>query len=90
MHDNKEKTLTRLKRLEGQVRGVSRLVAEDRYRVDILTQTAAIRAALKGVEKLVIDDHASHCIEEAIAGGNAEEQRTKFRELVAIIEKAQA
>ena len=90
MHDNKAKALTRLKRLEGQVRGVSRMVEEDRYCVDILTQTAAIRAALKGVEKLVIDDHASHCIEEAIAGGDPEEQRTKFRELVAIIEKAQA
>ena len=89
MHNNKEKTLTRLKRLEGQVRGVSRMVAEDRYCVDILTQTAAIRAALNGVEKLVIDDHASHCIDEALAGGDAEEHRTKFRALVHILAQAQ-
>ena len=88
MHENKDAALKRLARLEGQVRGVARMVEEDRYCVDILAQTAAIRAALKGVEKLVIDDHATHCIEEAVASGDANEQRAKFTELIALLDKA--
>ncbi|MDD9909318.1 MAG: metal-sensitive transcriptional regulator [Ahrensia sp.] len=85
MHANKAKTLDRLKRLEGQVRGVARMVEDDRYCVDILNQTAAIRAALKGVEKLIIADHADHCIEHAISSGDEANQRQKFRELVDIV-----
>ena len=88
MQENKDKALKRLSRLEGQVRGVKRMVEEDRYCVDILTQTAAIRAALKGVEKLVIDDHATHCIEDAVASGDPAEQRTKFLELIELLDKA--
>ena len=88
MQENKDKALKRLSRLEGQVRGVKRMVEEDRYCVDILTQTAAIRAALKGVEKLVIDDHAAHCIEDAVASGDPAEQRTKFLELIELLDKA--
>ena len=90
MQENKEKALARLARLEGQVRGIKRMVEEDRYCVDILTQTAAIRAALKGVEKLVIDDHATHCIEDAVASGDAAEQRAKFLELIELLDKARA
>ena len=88
MKENKDLTLKRLRRLEGQVRGVARMVEDDRYCVDILTQTAAIRAALKGVEKLVIDNHAAHCIEAALASGDAEQQRAKFVELIELIDKA--
>ena len=88
MKENKDKALARLRRLEGQVRGVARMVEADRYCVDILTQTAAIRAALKGVEKLVIDNHAHHCIEEAVASGDANEQRAKFVELIELLDKA--
>ena len=88
MKENKDRTLTRLKRLEGQVRGVARMVEEDRYCVDILTQTAAIRAALKGVEKLVIENHTHHCIEDAVASGDPEQQREKFLELIELLDKA--
>ena len=88
MKQNKDAALTRLKRLEGQVRGIARMVEEDRYCVDILTQTAAVRAALKGVEKLVIQNHAAHCIEDAVASGDPAEQRQKFMELIDLIEKA--
>ncbi|KNG92101.1 metal-sensitive transcriptional regulator [Pseudaestuariivita atlantica] len=88
MHSNKTATLKRLKRLEGQVRGVARMIEEDRYCVDILTQIAAVRAALKGVEKLVVDDHAAHCIEDALASGTPEDQRAKFLELIRLLEKA--
>ncbi|MEM6409469.1 MAG: metal-sensitive transcriptional regulator [Pseudomonadota bacterium] len=88
MQDNRDATLKRLKRLEGQVRGIARMVEEDRYCVDVLTQIAAVRAALKGVEKLVIDDHAAHCIEDALASGDPDDQRAKFTELLALLDKA--
>ena len=88
MQENKRKTLDRLSRLEGQVRGIARMVENDRYCMDILTQTAAVRAALKGVERMILEDHAHHCIEDAIASGDAAEQRAKFTELVVLLEKA--
>lgn len=88
MQENKRKTLDRLSRLEGQVRGIARMVENDRYCMDILTQTAAVRAALKGVERMILEDHAHHCIEDAIASGDAAEQRAKFTELVTLLEKA--
>lgn len=85
MQDNKDAALKRLKRIEGQVRGIVKMVEEDRYCVDILAQTSAIKSAMKGVEKLIIENHSRHCIEHAIQSGNAEEQRAKFSELVDII-----
>lgn len=88
MHGNKQKALTRLKRLEGQVRGIAKMIEEDRYCVDVLNQTSAIRAALKGVEKLIIEDHAQHCIEHAIQSGNVDDQRKKFSELVQIVNRS--
>ena len=60
---NKAAILKRLARLEGQLRGVTRMVGEDRYCVDVLVQTAAVRSALRAVERLVIEDHAKHCME---------------------------
>ena len=90
MIDDKDKTLKRLKRLEGQVRGIARMVEEDRYCVDILTQTAAVRAALKGVEKLVIANHAHHCIEDAVRTGDTNDQRAKFMELIDLLDKARS
>jgi DNA-binding FrmR family transcriptional regulator len=88
MKANKEKTLDRLARLEGQVRGVARMVEGDRYCMDILTQTAAIRSAILGVEKLVLENHAEHCVEAAIESGDPQEQRAKFDELIALLQKA--
>ncbi len=85
---NKAAVQKRLSRLEGQIRGISRMVEEDRYCVDILMQTAAVRSALKAVERLLIEDHAHHCMEAAILSGDPDEQREKFREMVALLEKA--
>jgi DNA-binding FrmR family transcriptional regulator len=62
MKANKEKTLDRLSRLEGQVRGIAKMVEANRYCMDILAQTAAIRSAVLGVEKLVLENHAQHCV----------------------------
>jgi DNA-binding FrmR family transcriptional regulator len=75
----------RLKRIEGQVGGLLRMVEGDRYCVDILTQIAAVRAALHKVEELVLRDHVGHCVADAFASGDAAEQRTKVEELVAAI-----
>jgi DNA-binding FrmR family transcriptional regulator len=88
MKANKEKTLDRLSRLEGQVRGIAKMVEADRYCMDILAQTAAIRSAVMGVEKLVLENHAQHCVEAAIASGDPEEQRAKFEELIGLLQKA--
>lgn len=88
MKANKQKTLDRLSRLEGQVRGVKGMVEADRYCMDILAQTAAIRAAVLGVEKLILENHAQHCVETAIESGDSQEQRAKFDELIGLLQKA--
>ena len=90
MNQDKQSTLDRLARLEGQVRGIARMVEEDRYCVDILAQTAAVRSALKGVERLILENHARHCVEQAISSGKPEDQRTKFNELITLLQKTQS
>jgi CsoR family transcriptional regulator, copper-sensing transcriptional repressor len=77
--------ITRLKRIEGQVGGLIRMVDEDRYCVDILTQINAVRAALHKVEEQVLRDHVSHCVAGAFASGDVIEQRHKVEELVTTI-----
>jgi CsoR family transcriptional regulator, copper-sensing transcriptional repressor len=72
----------RLKRIEGQVRGIARMIEEDRYCIDVLTQIRAIRAALRGVKDTVLKDHVEHCVEDAIASSDGGEQRRKVQELV--------
>ena len=86
--DNKPALLNRLKRVEGQVRGIARMIEEDRYCIDVLTQIQAVRAALAGIEKGMLKDHLGHCIEGAIVSGNAEEQRKKANELIELLERA--
>ena len=88
MKANKERTHDRLSRLEGQVRGIAKMVEADRYCMDILAQTAAIRSAVLGVEKLILENHAQHCVEAAIESGDAKEQRAKFDELIGLLQKA--
>jgi len=77
----------RLKRLEGQVRGVIKMLEEDRYCIDVLQQLQAIKAALGKVEGLVLKGHAACCVEDAIRSGNPEEQSQKFSELVDLFER---
>lgn len=86
MHDTtKTAVLTRLKRIEGQVGGLQRMVAEERYCVDLLTQIDAVRAALHKVEEQVLRDHVAHCVAGAFASGDVVEQRHKVEELIATI-----
>lgn len=88
MKVNNEKILHRLSRLEGQVRGVAGMVEADRYCMDILAQTAAIRSALLAVEKLILENHAQHCVQSAIESGDPAQQRAKFDELIGLLQKA--
>jgi DNA-binding FrmR family transcriptional regulator len=78
----------RLTRIEGQVRGLNRMVAEDRYCIDIVTQIAAVRAALRRAEEEILQDHVAHCVEHAIQSGNKAEQKRKINELMAVVSRA--
>jgi len=79
--------INRLKRIEGQVRGIQKMVESDRYCIDILTQIQAIKAAIGKVESEVLRNHASHCVRDAIASGDEDDQATKFGELIDLFEK---
>jgi DNA-binding FrmR family transcriptional regulator len=83
--DIKSSLQKRLSRIEGQVRGLSKMVDEDRYCIDIVTQISAVRAALRRVEEEVLRDHVAHCVEHAISSGDKADQREKIAELMAVI-----
>lgn len=87
--DQKAKLKKRLARVEGQVRGLQRMLDEDRYCIDIVTQISAVRAALLKVEQEVLKDHVAHCVEHAILSGDAEDQRQKVAELLEILSRPQ-
>ena len=86
--DNKAALLNRLSRIEGQVRGISKMVDEGRYCIDVLTQVQAVRAALAKVETTMLRDHLGHCIESAISGGDINDQRAKAAELIQLLERS--
>lgn len=85
----KAETLKRLNRIEGQVRGLSRMVEEDRYCIDIVTQLLAVRAALRRTEDEIMRDHVGSCVEGAIESGNKAEQRKKVAELMEVFARAE-
>ena len=87
-NDIKISCLKRLSRIEGQVRGLSRMVEDDRYCIDVVTQISAVRAALRRVEEEVLRDHVAHCVEHAITSGNKAEQRKKIAELMDVVSRA--
>ncbi|HRN84557.1 MAG TPA: metal-sensitive transcriptional regulator [Hyphomicrobium sp.] len=84
----KASRLKRLNRIEGQVRGLARMVEEDRYCIDIVTQIAAVRAALRRVEEDVLRDHVSHCVAHAMASGDKAEQDQKIAELMDVLARS--
>jgi CsoR family transcriptional regulator, copper-sensing transcriptional repressor len=75
----------RLGRIEGQVRGIVRMLDEDRYCIDVVTQILAARTALRRVEEEILKDHVTHCVEHAIASGDASDQRRKVAELIDVM-----
>lgn len=86
--ETKKSALNRLRRIEGQVRGIARMVEGDRYCIDVITQVQAVRAALGRIEQEVLKDHVATCVEHAIRSGNAADQRRHVTELLEVIDKA--
>lgn len=78
----------RLDRIAGQVRGIARMVDEDRYCIDIVTQISAVRAALRRAEEEILRDHVAHCIQSAIVSGSRAEQRRKIEEMMDVVTRA--
>ena len=87
MDAKRTEKINRLNRIAGQVRGVAQMIEDDRYCIDILHQIQAIRSALSKVESQVLKDHTACCVSEAIASGDADEQKQKFGELVELLER---
>jgi DNA-binding FrmR family transcriptional regulator len=85
----KASVIKRLKRIEGQVRGLARMVEEDRYCIDIMTQLSAVRAALRRAEEEILADHVTHCVEHAITSGNKADQRRKLDELTSVLRRSE-
>jgi DNA-binding FrmR family transcriptional regulator len=82
---NNDALLNRLKRLEGQMRGLQSMIAEDRYCIDVLVQITAIQSALKQVGFIVTEDHISNCVSEGIKNGNGEKKSIK--ELMVVLKQ---
>ncbi|MBR9835067.1 MAG: metal-sensitive transcriptional regulator [Alphaproteobacteria bacterium] len=83
--DTKDSARKRLSRIEGQVRGVSRMIDEDRYCIDVVRQVQAIKAALSSLEKVVLDDHLQTCVDHALTSDDVNARREKVEELVAVL-----
>ena len=86
--DTKAAIQKRLNRIEGQVRGLSRMVEEDRYCIDVVTQISAVRAALRRAEEEILRDHVSHCVEHAITSGDKGDQRQKISEIIDVLSRS--
>jgi DNA-binding FrmR family transcriptional regulator len=84
---DKDALVKRLRRIEGQVRGIERMVEDERYCIDILTQVAAASTALESVAFKVLDDHVNHCVAGALASGDAEVAAEKSRELLDAVQR---
>jgi DNA-binding FrmR family transcriptional regulator len=82
VNPDREATIKRLRRIEGQVRGVARMIDEERYCIDVLQQVQAIKAALARVEDGILKEHSASCVDAAIRSGSESDQRQKFDELV--------
>lgn len=83
-HADRKKLLDRLRRIEGQVRGLQRMVEEERYCVDVLIQVAAVRAALDAVALQLLEQHTHHCVQDAIRSGNGDEA---IDEVLAVVKR---
>jgi DNA-binding FrmR family transcriptional regulator len=85
--EDKAALVARLHRIEGQVRGIERMIEEDRYCVDVLTQIGAVTTALESLAYEVLDDHVEHCVADALASGNPEAAAEKSRELLEAVHR---
>jgi DNA-binding FrmR family transcriptional regulator len=88
MHGYDKDALTkRLHRIEGQVRGIERMVDEDRYCIDILTQVGAVKTALESLAFEILSDHVTHCVKDALSSGDTDVAVAKSEELLAVVER---
>jgi DNA-binding FrmR family transcriptional regulator len=85
--DEKELLLKRLARIEGQVRGIARMIEDDRYCIDVLTQLGAVDTALEAVAIKVLEEHVAHCVAGALASGDAQAATEKSRELLEAVQR---
>jgi DNA-binding FrmR family transcriptional regulator len=83
----KEDVLRRLSRIEGQIKGLRRLVEEDTYCIDVLTQLSSVHEALRGVSKIVMRDHLQHCVTDALRDGDENSAQRTYQELMDVIYK---
>jgi CsoR family transcriptional regulator, copper-sensing transcriptional repressor len=86
-HAQRDALIKRLHRIEGQVRGIERMVATDRYCIDILTQVSAVSTALDSLAFLVLDEHVRHCVAGALTSGDELEAQAKAEELLAAVHR---
>lgn len=87
MAEKFSKEIARMRRIEGQARGIAKMMEDDRYCIDIINQMTAMEAALRATKAKILSIHAGHCIEEAVQSGNAVDQREKFDELIDLFGK---
>jgi DNA-binding FrmR family transcriptional regulator len=85
--NDKDALITRLHRIEGQVRGIEKMVEDERYCIDILTQIGAVSTALETVAQKLLEEHANHCVAGALASGSREEAEEKTRELLQAVQR---
>ena len=83
----KEALIKRLHRIEGQVRGIERMVTEERYCIDILTQIAAVNTALEAVAFKILDEHVRHCVAGALVAGDEADAKVKTEELLEAVQR---
>jgi DNA-binding FrmR family transcriptional regulator len=86
-HDDKPALIKRLHRIEGQVRGIERMVEEDRYCIDILTQVSAVSTALDALALKILDEHVNHCVADALASGDEADAHVKTQELLEAVQR---
>jgi len=86
-HDQKETLTKRLHRIEGQIRGIEKMVDEDRYCIDILTQIGAVSTALDSLAFQILDGHVKHCVAGAMASGDDAAAQAKAEELLAAVHR---
>jgi DNA-binding FrmR family transcriptional regulator len=84
---DKEALIKRLHRIEGQVRGIERMVEDDRYCIDILTQVAAVNTALESLAFKILDEHVRHCVAGALASGDESDAAVKTEELLEAVQR---
>lgn len=84
---SKEALVNRMRRIEGQARGVTKMITEDRYCIDILTQIAAVNTALEAVAGILLDDHVHHCVRHALAAGDEAVAAEKTEELLEAVHR---